>query len=99
MDTGLVDALSAFLPFIFNLLGASNPVVQVVTLIPTVIGAASVLVKTASAVAKVTPSTKDDELVGKGAKMLSKTVAVLDKIALNPDTLDARAPNWNKKRR
>lgn len=97
MEMGIIDSLAAFLPFIFELLGASNPIVQVVTLIPTIIGAASVLVKSASAVAKITPSTKDDEVVGRVAKGVSKVVAVLDKVALNPDTMDARPPNWKKR--
>ena len=52
-----------------------------------VVGAASMIVKGIAQITAITPSTKDDEIVGKVQKVLQVTSTVLDKVALNlPDT-------------
>ena len=58
--------------------------------VPVYVQAASVvlsgLVVVASAVAKVTPSKTDDEVVSKVGKFLFKVLAFLPKVGLNPQT-------------
>ncbi len=51
--------------------------------IPAVVGAASLIVQGIAKITKVTPSTKDDEIVGKVELLLSRVQRFLDKLALN----------------
>lgn len=48
-----------------------------------VVGGASLVVQGLAKIAAVTPSTKDDAIVGKVEVVLSVLVKVLDKLALN----------------
>ena len=51
--------------------------------IPAVVGSASLIVEGIAKITKVTPSTKDDEIVGKAELLLSRVQRFLDKLALN----------------
>lgn len=54
------------------------------------IGAASLIVQGLKKIAKVTPSQKDDLILGKVEAFLVKVVSVMDRVALNPSKDDAR---------
>ena len=47
-----------------------------------VIGSSAVIVKALAEIAKITPSTKDDELASKAAVVLSYLSSFLDKVSL-----------------
>lgn len=49
-----------------------------------VIGAASTIIKGLELIVGVTPSKKDDEVVGKARKAVDVVLNVIDKLALNP---------------
>ncbi len=51
--------------------------------IPAVVGAASLIVQGIAKITKVTPSTRDDEVIGKVQAFLVGLTKVLDKLALN----------------
>lgn len=55
-----------------------------------IVGVASMLVAAARAIADITPNTKDDRWVSKAEKVIAAIVAVLDRLALNPDDAAAR---------
>lgn len=55
-----------------------------------VVGAASIIVQGIAKITAITPSTKDDEVVGKVQKALQVTSTVLDKVALNLPATTAR---------
>lgn len=55
-----------------------------------VVGGASVVVQGLAKIAAVTPSTRDDEIIGKVQTVLTGIVRVLDKIALNLPAQQAR---------
>lgn len=55
-----------------------------------VVGAASLIVQGIAKITAITPSTKDDEVVGKVQKALQVTSVVLDKVALNLPATTAR---------
>lgn len=55
-----------------------------------VVGAASLIVQGIAKITAITPSTKDDEVVGKVQKALQVTSIVLDKVALNLPATTAR---------
>lgn len=49
-----------------------------------VIGAASAIIKGLEMLVGITPSNKDDEVVGKARKAVDYALHVIDKLALNP---------------
>ena len=51
--------------------------------VPAVIGGASLIVQGIAKIAKITPSTKDDEIVGKVEAFLAGAQRIFDKLALN----------------
>ena len=51
--------------------------------IPAVVGAASLIVQGIAKITKITPSTKDDEIVGKVEVFLAGAQRIFDKLALN----------------
>ena len=55
-----------------------------------VIGGAAVIVKGFAEIAKITPSTKDDELASKAAVVISYVLSFLDKLSLGLKTDQAR---------
>lgn len=55
-----------------------------------VVGAASIIVQGIAKITAITPSTKDDVVVGKVQKALQVTSTVLDKVALNLPATTAR---------
>ena len=48
-----------------------------------VVGAASMIVQGLAQIAAITPSTRDDEVIGKVQGFLTSLVKILDKVALN----------------
>lgn len=59
-------------------------IVSGAVLLTTIVGTASVLFKALEKIAHITPTTKDDEFVGKVRKWLSFLSVLLDRLALNP---------------
>lgn len=55
-----------------------------------VIGGAAVIVKGFAEIAKITPSTKDDELASKAAVVISYVISFLDKLSLGLKSDKAR---------
>ena len=51
--------------------------------VPAVIGGASLIVQGIAKITKITPSTKDDEIVGKVEAFLVGAQRIFDKLALN----------------
>lgn len=71
-------------------LGLFVPVGQYIGLALTGVGAASLLLQGIALIAGITPSTRDDECVGKIQRGLAKVQRVLDRLALNPSANKAR---------
>lgn len=67
-------------------------VLNLVVIITSVIGGASVVIAGLKEIAKVTPTEKDDEFLSKAEKFLNGVLVFLDKIAINPDQSKARVP-------
>lgn len=61
--------------------------------VTTVIGAASVIVAALIKVAKLTPTSKDDEWLSGAESFLASAIKLLDRLALNPDQSKARRPD------
>ncbi|MGY3876336.1 hypothetical protein ACW5WK_02640 [Aeromonas enteropelogenes] len=57
-----------------------------------VVGAASLIVQGLAQIAAVTPSTRDDEIIGKVQGFLTWLAKILDKVALNLPADKARRP-------
>lgn len=64
--------------------------ITVFTVLTSVVGAASLVVQGIAKVTAITPSTRDDEIVGKVQSGLAVTSRFLDKIALNFPATQAR---------
>lgn len=95
--TQIADIIQQLLALIGIVFGTESAVIQtIVAIIATlsiVVGSASAIVAALEEIAKVTPTTKDDILVGKLRRFISRVVAVLDRVALNPDKTKAREPD------
>lgn len=61
--------------------------------VTTIVGAASVIVAALVKVAKLTPSSKDDEWLSGAEAFLASIIKILDRLALNPDQTKARRPS------
>ena len=57
-----------------------------------VVGAASLIVQGLAQLAAITPSTRDDEAIGKVQAILTGLAKILDKVALNLPADKARRP-------
>ena len=57
-----------------------------------VVGAASLIVQGLAQLAAITPSTRDDEVIGKVQGFLTGLAKILDKVALNLPADKARRP-------
>ena len=57
-----------------------------------VVGAASLIVQGLARLAAITPSTRDDEIIGKVQAFLAGLTKILDKVALNLPADKARKP-------
>jgi len=68
---------------------------DVATVVASVIAAASLIVKAAAIIADITPNTADDEFVVGVKRVLTKVVAIADRLALNPDHTQARRAKPN----
>lgn len=60
-------------------------------ILTSVVGAASLMVQGIAKVTAITPSTKDDEVVGKVQSFLVVTTKVLDRVALNLPATKSRS--------
>lgn len=67
-----------------------DTVVGWVQLFVTVVGAASTIFIALEKVADVTPTDKDNLYIGRIRRFLAKVLAILDRLALNPDARGAR---------
>lgn len=76
------------------LLGIDHPLVAKITavlvMVTVVVGSASMIVDALERIAKVTPTDKDNLLIGRAKRGLAKVVAFLDRLALNPPKDRAR---------
>ena len=61
--------------------------------VTTIVGAASVIVAALIKVAKLTPTSKDDEWLSGAESFLATIIKLLDRLALNPDQSKARRPD------
>lgn len=66
--------------------------INLVLILATVVGGASMVVAGLREIAKVTPTEKDDVILGKVAKVLNSITVFIDKLALNPPEGKARVP-------
>lgn len=55
-----------------------------------IIGAASLILQGVAKITKITPSTKDDEIVSKVEGWILSLQKILDRVALNPSKAEAR---------
>lgn len=60
--------------------------------VTTIVGAASLIVAALIKVAKLTPTSKDDAWLSGAQSFLAGIIALLDRLALNPDQSKARRP-------
>lgn len=74
--------MQSILDFIMNL----------ILLLTSIVGGASLIVEGLKQIAKVTPTEKDDAYLDKAGKFLNRVTVFLDKLALNPDQSKARVP-------
>lgn len=72
--------ITSITDFIFNL----------VLILSTVIGGASMIVAGLRKIAKITPTEKDDAFLSKADNFLNKAMVIIDKLALNPPEEKAR---------
>lgn len=66
---------------------------NIVVILTTIVGAASMILAGLRKIANITPTTVDDEWVSKAEKALAFAVKLLDRLALNPDQSAARKSN------
>lgn len=55
-----------------------------------VVGGASLILQGVAAITKITPSTRDDEIVSKVQAVIVRLQRILDRVALNPAASKAR---------
>lgn len=55
-----------------------------------VVGGASLILQGVAAITKITPSTRDDEIVSKAQSVIVRLQRILDRVALNPAASKAR---------
>ena len=67
-------------------------VIHWILILMAVVGAASLIVQGLAQLAAITPSTRDDEIIGKVQGFLTGLVKILDKVALNLPADKARRP-------
>lgn len=65
-------------------------ILNMILILTSVIGGASVIVSGLKEIAKVTPTEKDDVFLGKAEKVINSIALFLDKLALNPTPDKAR---------
>lgn len=56
----------------------------------TLVGAASLIAKAITLITGITPNTKDDEWAGRLTRAVSYTQSIVDHLALNPNSQQAR---------
>lgn len=87
MESANQDLLIQILTFLFDLsqqYPTQARVVAGLAMLTTLVGAASLLVEPLTALTKITPTTRDDELVGKFGKLVRFIIRALSVIARNP---------------
>lgn len=65
-------------------------ITEIVVWVTAIIGGASLVVQGIAKITAITPSTKDDALVGKATRWIAYLQKFLDRLALNPSAKDAR---------
>jgi hypothetical protein len=61
-----------------------------------IVGAASLIVAGLEKIADLTPTDKDNIAIGKAKRFLARVIAILDRLAVNPDKTKARDPDGDK---
>lgn len=56
----------------------------------TLVGAASLIARAVTVITGITPNTKDDEWAGRLTRAVSYAQTILDRLALNPNSKQAR---------
>lgn len=69
-----------------------NYIALVITWVTALVGAASLIVAGLEKIAKLTPTDKDDAAISTAKRWLAWIIAILDRLALNPDKNSAREP-------
>ncbi|MFQ2755840.1 hypothetical protein ACK3ZM_14445 [Aeromonas caviae] len=67
-------------------------VIHWVFILMAIVGGASMVVQGLAKIAAITPSTRDDEIIGKVQAFLTGLTKILDKVALNLPADKARKP-------
>ena len=67
-------------------------VINWIVILMAVVGGASMVVQGLAQIAAITPSTRDDEIIGKVQAFLAGLTKILDKVALNLPADKARKP-------
>ena len=67
-------------------------VINWIVILMAVVGGASMVVQGLAKIAAITPSTRDDEVIGKVQGFLTGLAKILDKVALNLPADKARRP-------
>ncbi|MGU5817854.1 hypothetical protein ACV1EH_00670 [Aeromonas caviae] len=67
-------------------------VINWIVILMAVVGGASMVVQGLAKIAAITPSTRDDEIIGKVQAFLTGLTKILDKVALNLPADKARKP-------
>ncbi len=65
-------------------------VLNLILILTSVVGGASIIISGFKEIAKVTPTEKDDVFLGKAEKFINAVAVFLDKLALNPTQEKAR---------
>ncbi|CAL9961247.1 hypothetical protein VPHD85_0063 [Vibrio phage D85] len=63
---------------------------NLILILTSVVGGASIIISGLKKIAKVTPTEKDDVFLGKAEKFINAVAVLLDKVALNPTQEKAR---------
>ena len=69
---------------------AMDILTTVIVSVPTIIGAASLVVQGIAVLTKITPSTKDDEIASKALSCVLTAQRILDRLAFNMSAEKAR---------
>jgi hypothetical protein len=92
--TLLAESILALLALIEAIFGVESTLLQSIVAafatLAVVVGVASTIVAALEKIADITPTDKDNIAIGKLRRWLAWLVAVLDRLALNPDEKRAR---------
>ena len=87
----IITALLELIGAVFGIESSiGQTIVSVFAVLSVVVGAASTVVAGLEKIAEVTPTDKDNKAIGKARRFIATVVAILDRVALNPDEKRAR---------